>query len=228
MPAERRANPLVAFLPFVLVSVVHLAGQLSDSLFLITLTKPVLIPFLAFAVIWLLRPSLSRSAILLLLALLFSWLGDLALLVPGDTAFLAGLTLFLLAHVAYIVLFSSPAGVGRPNRWSALYGLWFVALMVVLLPHLGGMLAPVVVYGLVICAMAVLSTRFGPTVTAGAALFLLSDSLLAVNTFVPDAGIPLAGFLIMLTYLSGQGLLALGMVRRLLPARAPVAAGQAR
>lgn len=228
MPAAARPRPLVAFVPFLLVGVVHLAGQLMLSPVLTTLTKPFLIPLLAFAVIWLLRRSLSRATILLLGALLFSWLGDLALLVPGDTWFLLGLVLFLLAHVAYIALFSSEVGAGRPRRWSAVYGGWFAALILVLAPHLGEMLVPVVVYGAVICSMAVVATRCGATVVAGATLFLLSDSLLAVNMFVADIEIPAVDFLVMLTYLAGQGLIALGIVRLVVPADEPLVAGGVR
>lgn len=228
MPAAVRPRPLVAFAPFLLVSVIHLIGQLMPSPVLTTLTKPLLIPFLAIAVIWFLRRSLSRAAILLLGALLFSWLGDLALLIPGGTWFLIGLVLFLLAHVAYIALFSSDVGVGRPRRWSLVYGVWFAALILVLAPHLGGMLVPVVVYGLVICSMAVVATRCGGTVVAGATLFLLSDSLLAVNTFVADIEIPAVDFLVMLTYLAGQGLIALGIARLLVRADEPIEAGAIR
>lgn len=228
MPVAARQRPLIAFVPFLLVAAVHLVGQLISSPVLTTLTKPLLIPLLAVAVLWPLRRSPSRAATLLLCALLFSWLGDLALLVPGDIWFLLGLVLFLLAHVAYIALFSSAVGAGRPRLWSVVFGAWLAALILILAPHLGGMLVPVVVYGVVICTMAVVATRCGATVTAGATLFLLSDSLLAVNMFVAEIEIPAIDFLIMLTYLAGQGLIAVGIVRVLVPVDEPLGAGGVR
>lgn len=215
-PADQRLT-LTALIPFLLVSVVHLAGQLASLEALTTTTKPLLIPLLAGAVIWLSRRSRSWGTWLLLAALFFSWLGDLALLVDGDTWFLLGLGCFLLAHVGYIVLFSSRFGAGRPRPWTLVYAGWFALLLVVLVPHLGGMLPPVVGYGLVICTMAVLAVRCGRVVSVGATLFLLSDSILAVNAFVDDVSIPAAGFLIMATYLAGQCLIAVGMLRRLAP-----------
>ena len=148
-----------------------------------------------------------------------------------DTGLLDGpfpVGVYLTAAVVALVLV---LGRGR-LRWSAAaYVLWFIALVVLLAPHLGGMLAPVVLYGAVIATMAITATRCAPAVTIGATLFLLSDSLLALNRFLPHAGIWESGFLIMLSYMAAQGLIILGVGRHALrhpvtlappaPARAP-------
>ncbi|TFC53319.1 hypothetical protein E3T26_14975 [Cryobacterium sp. TMT1-21] len=42
---------------------------------------------------------------------------------------------------------------------------------------------------------------------------LVSDSLLALNKFVPDAGIWESGFLVMLSYIAAQCLIVLGVAR---------------
>lgn len=225
-PSENR-SPLPALIPFLIVSGVHLAGHLASFEPLAMATKPLLIPLLAGAVLWLSRGRRSSGVILLLAALLFSWLGDLALLGDGDSWFLIGLGCFLVAHLGYVALFFSRVGSGKPAVWSIVYAAWFALLLVILVPHLGGMLAPVVGYGLVICTMAAIATRCGWMVSLGAALFLLSDSILAVNAFVDAADIPVAGFLVMLTYLSGQGFIAIGIMRLLGSARRtePVAVG---
>ena len=76
---------------------------------------------------------------------------------------------------------------------------------------------PVMVYGLVICSMLLgvinLFRRIDqPTfrwLVAGAILFILSDSLIALNKFAMP--IPAAGFLIMSTYTVGQWMLANGI-----------------
>lgn len=215
---------LAGFIPFVAIGILHLAGLISDQTWLSTATKPLILLSLAFALVWTVRsPSsrtLSRPVVMALVGLGLGWVGDVALMVEGQTWFLAGLGAFLLAHVAYIVLFVRYLGHGRVRAAALAYLLWFACLMVLLWPHLGGMLVPVLVYGVVIGAMAVTATRCGWIITSGAAVFLLSDSLLAVNRFVPDAGLWQPDVLIMLSYIAGQGLIVLGV------ARAAVAAAQ--
>lgn len=214
MPSESQHPALVPFLPFLVVGILHLAGQLAHLDWLATATKPFIVLSLAAALIWSVRGRTSRAVVVALAALLLAWIGDLALIPEGEGWFLAGLGFFLFAHVAYIMLFLRFLGRGR-LRWSAAaYVLWFIALVIVLAPHLGGMLAPVVVYGAVIATMAITATRCTPAVMIGATLFLLSDSLLALNRFLPDAGIRESGFLIMLSYIAAQGLIILGVVRR--------------
>ncbi|HHL22192.1 MAG TPA: lysoplasmalogenase, partial [Aliiroseovarius sp.] len=64
------------------------------------------VPLAAFA-LW---AWLADAPGLLVVALVLSALGDLALSRPGERAFLAGLVAFAFAHVAYVVLFSMLAG----------------------------------------------------------------------------------------------------------------------
>ena len=76
----------------------------------------------------------------------------------------------------------------------------------------GALLAPVVVYGVALATMAVLSTGLGRLGGLGGAIFLLSDSLIAIGAFT-DIDIPGRGFWVMLTYVVGQALLSLAVVR---------------
>lgn len=224
MPSESPRPAVVPFLPFLVVGILHLAGQLAHLDWLTTGTKPFIVLSLAVALVWSVRGRISRTVVVALTALLLAWIGDLALIPEGGGWFLVGLGFFLLAHVAYIVLFLRFLGRGR-LRWSAAaYVLWYIALVIVLAPHLGGMMAPVVVYGAVIATMAITATRCTPAVTIGATLFLLSDSLLALNRFLPDAGIRESGFLIMLSYIAAQGLIILGVRRNALRQPAVLAA----
>ena len=97
------------------------------------------------------------------------------------------------------------------------YGLFLVAF---LYNDLGEMRLPVIIYAMVIMAMLVGAlTRAGKTgrtsfwlVLAGAALFVLSDSLLAVNKF--SYAIPAGSVLIMSTYVLGQYLIVTGSIRQ--------------
>ena len=87
----------------------------------------------------------------------------------------------------------------------------------VLRPALGGLLVPVMVYAFVISLMVIQAAyRKGfttPTsfsyVMVGAILFMVSDSLLAVNKFLDP--LPLSGVWVMTTYLGAQYLIVAGL-----------------
>jgi uncharacterized membrane protein YhhN len=204
---------LVPFVPFLVVGSLHLVGQLTHLAWLQTGTKPVILLSLAAALVWSVDGRMTRAAWVALVALLLGWVGDLALMFAGDTGFLVGLTFFLLGHLVYLLLFLRILGRGRLPLSALAYVVWFAVLMLVLAPHLGGMLVPVIVYASVITVMAITATRCSASVAVGAALFLISDSLLALNKFVHDAGIWESGFLVMLSYIAAQGLIVLGVVR---------------
>jgi len=130
----------------------------------------------------------------ILAGLILSLGGDVALMFPSAQAFLAGLALFLLAHVAYAVVFTLFNGFHAGDLVS---GVVLLALAIVvylyLRPGLGKMNGPVVGYIVIICLMvnraisAFFGTAFTPTqawlLAAGAALFWISDLMLAVNRF---------------------------------------------
>jgi uncharacterized membrane protein YhhN len=175
---------LAPIVVFVLVSLLHLVSLVVGWTTVSDWTKPFLMPTLGIAALSAGALSFGRVGILLLAALALSTIGDIALLFDGSAPFIAGLSAFLL-----------------------------VLLMVILVPHLGSLLIPVVGYGVVIAAMAISATRCSPLVVVGATLFLLSDSVLAVNRFVPDANLWQPGLLIMLTYIGGQSLITWGLVR---------------
>src|SRR6185312_13115793 len=96
-----------------------------------------------------------------------------------------GLRSFLLAHVAYLVLFIRIGGFGRPRAWAIVYVVWFVVFLAVLIPGLGSLVVPVVLYGLVLGAMAAMATRVSVVVGVGAAVFVVSDTILALSRFLP-------------------------------------------
>ena len=143
--------------------------------------------------------------------------GDFFLALPRRSMFLVGLVFFLLGHIAYVIGFVS---LSPPDL-----SLWLEALLVVfvsgsiyrwLLPFLGRMKIPVLLYVVVISSMLIgawgvlADERFGVTgrgmVFAGAFLFYVSDLFVARNRFVEKRfinrliGLPL--------YYAGQFLLA--------------------
>lgn len=136
----------------------------------------------------------AGGPVLLVLALGLSALGDALLSRPGERAFLNGLVAFLLAHVAYGVLFirlGDPTFLaGEPWRLAAaLAAIVAVVIVFLSLRRAAGALAPAVaIYTFAIISMAVLSLTVPPfMVFVGAALFMSSDAALAVSTFALPA-----------------------------------------
>lgn len=175
------------------------------------------VPLSLFAVIaW-----LAGSPWLLIFGLAFSAVGDFALAFRGEKPFLAGLSAFFVAHVAYIALFVLEAG---SLKWTE--EPWRIAVCAALVIHaswMGGKLGrsvpaelklPVFAYIAVISLMGVAAAAYGSlTVLAGALLFAVSDTLLAAGKFlVPegDARQPLLKIGVWVTYIAAQVLILLG------------------
>jgi uncharacterized membrane protein YhhN len=131
---------------------------------------------------------LYRAAVVVGLA--FSLAGDVFLMLPSDR-FTAGLASFLLAHLAYILAFTSD-GQFQPN-WLLGAGLIVYALIIylILVPDLGRERFAVLIYTVVIAFMTWAAwgrwqvARSTPAMLAGlgAVIFLASDTSLALNRF---------------------------------------------
>lgn len=129
---------------------------------------------------------------LLAVALGLCALGDLALSRPGERAFLAGVASFAAGHLAYVWLFLSLPG-SDPERLATAPMLWAVLLLFLiaigmarmLARHAGEMRVAVLLYVPVIVAMALAGfTLPQPLIWGAAVMFMLSDMVLAVETFV--------------------------------------------
>jgi uncharacterized membrane protein YhhN len=182
------------------------------------LLKPVVLLALA-AAAWAAGAPGSPSGRWLLLGLLLSLLGDVALLSDAPPRFVAGLAGFLLAHVAYVVAF---AHVGMPSRHLALVGLGLVALLAAtvgrrVVPAAAreggvGLGAACAAYIAVIGAMVVAAWATGrPLAALGATVFMGSDAVLALDRFVRP--VRSGQLVVMVTYHLGQVLIVLGVLR---------------
>jgi uncharacterized membrane protein YhhN len=203
-PAPRRR-----LLGYLILSAVYLVLGLFGPALATELLKPLLMPALAFAVVPLRAPKL------LLGALLASCIGDTALLF-GGTWFLVGMGGFAAAHVCYITLFTRRGALRPLTRRAGLalagYAVVWAALITLLWPDLpAGLRIPVACYSLLLAGTAATSLAAGPVAGLGGGLFLLSDSLIATG-LAHWPQLPAADFWIMLTYLAGQYLLAMGAV----------------
>jgi uncharacterized membrane protein YhhN len=143
-------------------------------------------------------------------ALAFGGLGDVALLGTGGRAFTAGLGAFLAGHLAWLTALRPEASGGlrrRPLLGASYVAAW-AGLNAYLWPRTGKDRIPVLVYSTALLATALAAADTNrEDVTAGGALFLVSDSLLALEKFA-GVHLPAHEGLVMATYTSGQALLA--------------------
>ena len=159
-------------------------------------------------------PVSSGYRALVVAGLVFSLAGDVFLMLPKDR-FLAGLASFLVAHLFYIAAFAGTTG----PQLSLVALLPFLAygaiVYALLLPHLGRMRIPATLYVLAILAMGWLAAEqwlvfrvpWATSALAGATLFAISDSALALNRFrQPFAA---AQLVVLSTYYAAQWLIAL-------------------
>ncbi|MDZ4806990.1 MAG: lysoplasmalogenase [Bacteroidota bacterium] len=161
-----------------------------------------------------------------LFALLFSLLGDVLLMFQEKNSifFLLGLSAFLIAHIFYIIFFHNVRVKenvkGKP--WLLVVAvIYYAALINLLSPYLADMKIPVLIYGVVISFMFMLAMHMlfiknkpaGQWMMVGALLFVLSDSILAINKFYQP--FEAAGVLIMLTYGLAQLFIVEGAIRYL-------------
>jgi uncharacterized membrane protein YhhN len=150
-----------------------------------------------------------------------SWGGDIALMSTQERDFLAGVASFFGAHLAYVSAFRA-LGSASPRTSPA--GKAVLAVSSALVP--GNAVAagrkdprfgwPIGVYGTVLTAMATTAATLPESpgrgrVRAGAALFLLSDSLIGVQQFMRDEPHPALESAVMATYTAGQWLISEGV-----------------
>jgi len=130
--------------------------------------------------------------------------------------FVFGLAAFLIAHIFYITVFIRKPVLEKQRSIIALviiiYGL---VLGFILVPNLGSMMIPVVVYLLVILTMGISATLGADNhflIITGACLFILSDSIIAVNKFLTP--VSFSSFWIMTTYYSAQFCIISGSLKQ--------------
>lgn len=219
-----RPSPLVLF---AVAAGVCLGGEWGDYAPAVWVSKPLLMPALMLW-LWYQVPRRFEEFRTLLWSLAFATAGDVLLMFAGgetqDDAgwFEAGIGAFLLAQCAYIAAFRQMA-VGRIQvrrrspLLAALLTAFVIALLRLVLPAAPQPLqAPVLIYGLSLYGSALMALNLrgahgSETIFAGAILFVISDSLIAVNRFVQP--LPAAGVWIMATYIVGQFLIAKGALR---------------
>ena len=191
-----------------------------SNIFGISWTKPLLMPLLAAWGLSIMPAYRVKGSVrtLLVAALLFSWLGDIALMGTGDTWFMVGLGAFAAAQMTYIAMFKRIPGISLVRAWKFVVipyiGFW-IAMNIAI--SAGDMRIPVVIYSALLVTMAISALnialrlnspwRFAPAI--GAISFTASDSLIALQEFNDVSILP---GVIMATYLVGQSLIVSGVI----------------
>jgi len=212
---------------FAIACVVQLFALLMHIPFLMFASKPLMMPALA---LWFASEAKTNRYVsgAWLSGLVCSTIGDILLMFNsgGEIFFVLGLAAFLMGHLFYIsamwrILKGKTGFLRQKPLWALLPLAYLAFLLRILWPGVPeGLQFPVAAYGIVITAMALSVLQLRTHISAaifrimmlGALLFVLSDSLLALDKF---AGVPAVPLAIMATYIFGQALLTLGVMRLL-------------
>ena len=209
---------------FVAAAVTNLVGHTSLAPSSISeFVKPALLPLLALTTLAASGTFERKGLRTIILAQLFGCTGDILLIPDGFLPFVFGMLAFLLGHVCYMSVFG-----GR--SWKGLkLSTWIIAIIVMVaavagliaaIGIKGAMLAPMAVYGMALMLL-IFSALMGVVriggkawwiILCGALLFTFSDTLIATGNF---GVLQFEGkrFVVMLTYILAQSLLAAGFLR---------------
>ncbi|WP_298894248.1 lysoplasmalogenase [uncultured Psychroserpens sp.] len=164
----------------------------------------------------------TKLRLFVALALVCSLIGDVLLMFVelSPNYFLFGLVSFLMAHIMYVIVFLHHRNKTlKPLGFVSVLLLYAISLFYLLKDGLNDMLIPVIVYMLVILSMSTAAYLRQKKVSRisfilvfiGALLFMMSDSLLALNKFYT----PLAysNISIILTYALAQYCIVIGLLK---------------
>lgn len=182
-----------------------------------TYAKPLLLTMLV--IVYLV--SVKKPIFWYVFGMFFCFVGDVLLLFKGANFFMYGIAAFLLAHAMYIkvtVGFLQSELTVKMISSAFPFVVFFGVLMYLIYPNLGELFIPVVVYGITIStfgSVALLNYRGEKSIEnswllIGAVIFILSDSLIALNKFHEPNEI--YGVSIMITYILAQFLICKAMI----------------
>lgn len=199
----------IAFFVFILISVIEIIGIIFQVEGILYVFKP----FIMLSLLFLYTRSVFETNKWYTTALIFSVFGDVFLMYPGQSPFKIGLVSFLIAHVLFIkIVLARIEKVSISNILTAVipFGIFLFLLIFTLKDLLGELFVPVIIYGFTISTFGALSlsaylgTKSDKSLwmLIGAIVFLVSDSILAIDKFYHS--IEIFGVLIMCTYIIAQ------------------------
>ena len=208
-------------------AIANLFSQVMNVQMLEFITKPLIM--LSLLVYYLTGKNDKKKTLtyLMISAIIFSWLGDVILMLQryDEGLFVFGLASFLIAHIFYIFICTKTvsnqeSSESKPFIRTRIAFLIFIglALLYLLYPTLDDLLFPVAIYTMVIITMAITAVmRKGRTIDksfimvySGALLFVMSDAMIAIDKFLNP--LVQARLLIMSTYIAAQLLIVKGIM----------------
>lgn len=212
---------------FAVACLINVTARFFGNAALASAVKPALLPFLAVTVLsYALSHKVDQRMLALLVAAeLFGAAGDMLLIGSSLPLFGSGIMAFLIGHIFYMNLFGGLSWKGlKAGQWALCLVVMaaLVAGLVTMLGISGVMMGPMAVYGMALMLL-IFSTLCGVVrrsaaergawiiALCGALLFTFSDSLIGLGT--TGKHLPQHDFLVMLTYLVAQTLLAIGALR---------------
>ena len=206
---------------FFISTAIHLYASLKQDKPLRNKTKPfILLSLLGFYCL-----SVKHIEITVVLALIFSWIGDVLLIPNGVKWFTAGGISFMISHIFFILSYAKFVDFAQINIIITIcLPLLFIIAATIIFKYLKAHLPkplfyPMYVYliinGLMNCFAwfrSLSGTGSASIITAiGAILFFVSDSSLFFVRFKKDCKLK-THFLVMLTYSIGELLIVLGLI----------------
>lgn len=191
--------------------------------------KPMIMLWIAAYFFWQSRKMDKIVCQLAMPAFLFSWGGDIFMLhAHKQSFFLLGLGMFLIAHLFYAFLFLRTIDLSGKKPFLKKQPVWltpFIIFGLIMIIVLFNQLDPILklsvfLYLVVILAMAAMAlNRYGnghpisfSMVFSGALLFVFSDALIAINSFLIK--IPMSHLWIMASYILAQYLIMSGLLKQ--------------
>ncbi len=188
--------------------------------------KSMIIPLLIWLYMRFTRGHWNRFHSLIIIALVFSWLGDVTLQLTQfrESYFMIGVGCFLIAQLLYALAFFTTPGknilVFRKVYLIIPVILYGLGILWLLNDSLGDMRLPVTIYTVVIMTMLLaainrkkkVNSQSFLLVLAGAIIFVVSDSILAINKFAQ--AFELGRIASMTSYITAQYLIAIGCTRQ--------------
>jgi uncharacterized membrane protein YhhN len=209
---------------YFLVGIQYVLSQYFPGFIPDVIVKALIIPLLMLILWTNVSKENMRMNIQVFCALIFSWAGDITLEFAGNNGnmFILGLLFFLFAHIMYLAVFVATPGnnsILNTRKYLIIPVLLYgITLVVILYNDLGEMKIPVILYALVILLMLTgalnriekVNRKSYWFVLAGAILFVISDSSIAINKFsMPFKG---SSIVIMSTYILAQYLIVQGYI----------------
>lgn len=211
----------VSLLVFVISTAIHLYASIKSNKPLRDKTKPfILLSLLGFYCF-----SVNKIEMTVVLALIFSWLGDVLLIPKGIKWFTAGGIAFMISHFFFILSYNKTINFDVINpAIIVVLAIFFIVIVSFIFSKLKEHLPkplfyPMYLYLLINGTMNcfavfrfLTSMDLGGIITViGAALFFVSDSALFFVRFKKNCLLK-THFLVMLTYSIGEFLIVLGLI----------------